>query len=269
MFIAVNSFTINSRNKKEVGHELVTLCNRSKCDKYFTTARQHVTFKQRGQNICYLKGPNRDYDDDDNDNNNSVKYSVFNGNYLDQIGGYRPDNPESQWQKESDGTTYRRPPPRDAPNRDDDDNDNNNSVNHSDFNSNYLDQIGEYRPNNPESRWQKENDGNTYRSPPPRDAPNRDYDDNDNNNSGNHSDFNGNYLDQIGGYRPNNPESRWQKESDGNTNRSPPPREAPNPDRAISIVSELKANAALFAAFAFGSLNLPNTLTVSESKVTS
>jgi len=40
-------------------------------------------------------------------------------------------------------------------------------------------------------------------------------------------------------------------------------------DRAISIVSELKANAALFAAFAFGSLNLPNTLTVSESKVTS
>ena len=42
-----------------------------------------------------------------------------------------------------------------------------------------------------------------------------------------------------------------------------------NPDRAISIVSELKANAALFAAFAYGSLNLPNTLTVSESKVTS
>jgi hypothetical protein len=42
-----------------------------------------------------------------------------------------------------------------------------------------------------------------------------------------------------------------------------------NPDRAISIVSELKANAALFAAFAYGSLNLPSTLTVSESKVTS
>ena len=43
----------------------------------------------------------------------------------------------------------------------------------------------------------------------------------------------------------------------------------PGADRAIAIVSELKANAALFAAFAFGSLNLPNTLTVSESKVTS
>ena len=83
MFIAVNSFTINSRNKKEVGHELVTLCNRSNCDKCFKTARQHVTFKQRGQNICYLKGPNRDYDD--NNNNNSVNHSDFNSNYLDQI----------------------------------------------------------------------------------------------------------------------------------------------------------------------------------------
>lgn len=40
------------------------------------------------------------------------------------------------------------------------------------------------------------------------------------------------------------------------------------PDRAISIVSELKSTAALFAAFAYGSLNLPATLTVSESKVT-
>eukprot|EP00592_Proboscia_alata_P002435 CAMPEP_0194373748 /NCGR_PEP_ID=MMETSP0174-20130528/22203_1 /TAXON_ID=216777 /ORGANISM="Proboscia alata, Strain PI-D3" /LENGTH=464 /DNA_ID=CAMNT_0039153003 /DNA_START=142 /DNA_END=1536 /DNA_ORIENTATION=- len=40
------------------------------------------------------------------------------------------------------------------------------------------------------------------------------------------------------------------------------------PDRAINIVSELKATAALFAAFAYGSLNLPPTLTVSESKVT-
>ena len=47
------------------------------------------------------------------------------------------------------------------------------------------------------------------------------------------------------------------------------PIEKPNPDRAVSIVSELKANAALFAAFAYGSLNLPSTLTVSESKVTS
>jgi len=47
------------------------------------------------------------------------------------------------------------------------------------------------------------------------------------------------------------------------------PRAGQSPDRAISIVSELKSNAALFAAFAFGSLNLPSTLTVSESKVTS
>jgi len=56
-------------------------------------------------------------------------------------------------------------------------------------------------------------------------------------------------------------ESRQDDNDDYATNESP--------DRAISIVSELKANAALFAAFAFGSLNLPNTLTVSESKVTS
>jgi hypothetical protein len=41
------------------------------------------------------------------------------------------------------------------------------------------------------------------------------------------------------------------------------------PDRAISIVSELKANAALFAAFAYGGLSLPGILTVTESKVTS
>ena len=41
------------------------------------------------------------------------------------------------------------------------------------------------------------------------------------------------------------------------------------PDRAISIVSELKANAALFAAFAYGGLSIPGTLTISESKVTS
>lgn len=38
------------------------------------------------------------------------------------------------------------------------------------------------------------------------------------------------------------------------------------PGQAISIMSELKANAALFSAFSFGSLNLPGTLTVSESK---
>ena len=40
-----------------------------------------------------------------------------------------------------------------------------------------------------------------------------------------------------------------------------------NPSQAIGIVSQLKSNAALFAAFAFGSLNLPSTLTVSESRV--
>eukprot|EP00536_Pseudo-nitzschia_multiseries_P015711 jgi/Psemu1/292162/fgenesh1_pg.937_\ len=50
---------------------------------------------------------------------------------------------------------------------------------------------------------------------------------------------------------------------------TPDPIAPPSPDRAISIVSELKSNAALFAAFAYGSLNLPGTLTVSESKVTS
>lgn len=41
-----------------------------------------------------------------------------------------------------------------------------------------------------------------------------------------------------------------------------------DPGQAIGIVSELKGNAALFAAFAFGSLNLPSTLTISESKAT-
>lgn len=46
------------------------------------------------------------------------------------------------------------------------------------------------------------------------------------------------------------------------------PESAPDgPSQAISIVSELKANAALFAAFAFGSLNLPGTLIVSESRL--
>lgn len=42
-----------------------------------------------------------------------------------------------------------------------------------------------------------------------------------------------------------------------------------NPGQAIGIVSELKANAALFSAFAFGSLNLPSPLLLSESKATS
>jgi hypothetical protein len=48
-----------------------------------------------------------------------------------------------------------------------------------------------------------------------------------------------------------------------------PPREPDSPDRALSIVSELKANAALFAAFAYGGLSIPSLLTVTESKVTS
>jgi len=58
----------------------------------------------------------------------------------------------------------------------------------------------------------------------------------------------------------------WQQNNQ-NTNLSNP--DSQSPVLAISIVSELKANAALFAAFAYGSLNLPPTLTVSESKVTS
>ena len=41
------------------------------------------------------------------------------------------------------------------------------------------------------------------------------------------------------------------------------------PDRAIGLVSELKGSASLFAAFAFGALNLPGALTISESRVTS
>ena len=46
-------------------------------------------------------------------------------------------------------------------------------------------------------------------------------------------------------------------------------RHPTEPDRAISIVAELRSNAALFAAFAFGALSLPNTLVISESRVTS
>ena len=41
------------------------------------------------------------------------------------------------------------------------------------------------------------------------------------------------------------------------------------PERAMAIVSELKSSAALFAAFAFGALNLPGTLIISESRITS
>ena len=89
--------------------------------------------------------------------------------------------------------------------------------------------------------------------------PNSDY--NDDSDEPNYSGFNNaNYLEKI----------ERQRESDnGPNNPNIPPKESQNPDRAISIVSELKSNAALFAAFAYGSLNLPNTLTVSESKVTS
>ena len=47
------------------------------------------------------------------------------------------------------------------------------------------------------------------------------------------------------------------------------PGSAPDgPGQAIGIVAELKGNAALFAAFSFGALSLPGTLTVSESKAT-
>jgi len=42
-----------------------------------------------------------------------------------------------------------------------------------------------------------------------------------------------------------------------------------DPDRAMGIVAELKGSASLFAAFAFGALNLPGTLMISESRVTS
>lgn len=80
---------------------------------------------------------------------------------------------------------------------------------------------------------------------------------------------NGNYDDKKGEDRSDNTGSWRQRESDDDPNINTTPRASQNPDRAISIVSELKANAALFAAFAYGSLNLPNTLTVSESKVTS
>ncbi|CAK0813682.1 unnamed protein product, partial [Prorocentrum cordatum] len=41
------------------------------------------------------------------------------------------------------------------------------------------------------------------------------------------------------------------------------------PERAMFVVSELKASAALFAAFAFGALNLPSALTISEFRITS
>ena len=47
------------------------------------------------------------------------------------------------------------------------------------------------------------------------------------------------------------------------------PESAPDgPGQAIGIVAELKGNAALIAAFSFGALSLPGTLTVSESKAT-
>lgn len=40
-------------------------------------------------------------------------------------------------------------------------------------------------------------------------------------------------------------------------------------DKATALVGQIKSNAALFAAFAYGGLALPGTLTVSESSVTS
>lgn len=96
-------------------------------------------------------------------------------------------------------------------------------------------------------------------------GPNGDY--NEDSDEPNDSGFNNvNYLDKKEG----DGTDRWrQRESDDGPNLNIPPKVSQNPDRAISIVSELKSNAALFAAFAYGSLNLPNTLTVSESKVTS
>lgn len=51
--------------------------------------------------------------------------------------------------------------------------------------------------------------------------------------------------------------------------RATPAREPDSPDRALAIVSELKSNAALFAAFAYGGLSLPSLMTVTESKITS
>ena len=47
------------------------------------------------------------------------------------------------------------------------------------------------------------------------------------------------------------------------------PAHPTSPDRAITLVAELKSNAALFAAFSFGALNLPGTLVISESRITS
>lgn len=100
-----------------------------------------------------------------------------------------------------------------------------------------------------------------------------------NDNSGNSKSYNGspvfpvydtaNTANDEGNDRINDTNTWQQPGNGGYQNPPPPPRAIPSPDRAISIVSELKANAALFAAFAYGSLNLPSTLTVSESKVTS
>jgi len=95
-------------------------------------------------------------------------------------------------------------------------------------------------------------------------------DNNDNSDEFNYSGiYNGDYVDKNREDRTDSTD-RWREtEIDDDSNLITAPRVSQNPDRAISIVSELKANAALFAAFAYGSLNLPPTLTVSESKVTS
>ena len=51
--------------------------------------------------------------------------------------------------------------------------------------------------------------------------------------------------------------------------RSTIPKHPEGPERAMSIVSELKNAGALFAAFAFGALDLPGSLSIDESRVTS
>ena len=87
----------------------------------------------------------------------------------------------------------------------------------------------------------------------------------------NYSGFgNGNYgYGNPGDPTESSPDSWRQMDRDDGSEEPRTPRVNQSPDRAVNIVSELKANAALFAAFAYGSLNLPSTLTVSESKVTS
>jgi len=80
----------------------------------------------------------------------------------------------------------------------------------------------------------------------------------------------GNYVSNQEGEGYTGISNRWQQSEGTDPPGLPtPPTVSQSPDRAVNILSELKSNAALFAAFAYGSLNLPGTLTVSESKVTS